>query len=327
MQQKVPEGPASRVAKPTAIAMEAGDLQDEYKELCDSANDLIDILSEECKVLYANAAWLRTLGYSPAEVAGLSLWDVVHPDDLAWSKEAIRRLLSGQPPGRFEVRFRRKDGSTVYLEGTSTCRRVEAKPVLIRGILRDITERKRAEHELQEMHERLRAALLREHEIARIDPLTHVANRRALYELGQTELLRARRYRRPLTFVSIDLDNSKQVNDALGHATGDAVLVSVASTLRGELRATDIVARMGGDEFVIILPETAAESARVVLDKLHARLLEAAESNHWKVTFSIGAVSFLSAPGSLEEAMGLADDALYSIKHQGKNAVSVAAVG
>ncbi len=327
MPHKVPEGPSSQLAKPSDIAMEAGDLQDEYKELCDSANDLIDILSEECKVLYANAAWLRTLGYTEAESAELSLWDIVHPDDAAMSREAIRRLLSGQPPRRFEVRFRRKDGSTVYLEGTSTCRREEGKPVLIRGILRDITERKRAEQELREVHERLQTALLREQEIARIDPLTHVANRRALYELGETELLRARRYRRPLTFVSIDLDNFKQVNDALGHGTGDAVLVSVASALRGELRATDIVARMGGDEFAIILPETGAESARVVLDKLHAKLLEAAESNDWRVTFSIGAVSFLSAPDSLEEAMRLADDTLYSTKHQGKNAVSVAVVG
>ncbi len=327
MHEEVPEDTSSRLAKRADVALEAGDLQDEYKELCDSANDLIDVLSSEGKVLYANAAWLRTLGYTEAEVAGLFVWDVVHPDDLAWSREAIRRLLSGQPPGRFEVRFRRKDGSTVYLEGTSTCRREEGKPLIIRGILRDISERKRAEQELREMHERLQTALLREQEIARIDPLTHVANRRAFYELGETELLRARRYRRPLTFVSVDLDNFKQVNDALGHATGDAVLVSVASTLRSELRATDIVARMGGDEFDIILPETGAESARVVLNKLHAKLLEAAESNDWKVTFSMGAVSFLSAPSSLEEAMGLADDALYSTKHQGKNAVSVAIVG
>jgi diguanylate cyclase (GGDEF)-like protein/PAS domain S-box-containing protein len=305
----------------------AADLENEYKELCDSANDLIDILSSEGRVLYANAAWQQTLGYTAAEVAGLSLWDVVHPDDLAQAREGIRRLVRGEPPGRFEVRFRRKDGSTVYLEGTVTCRRLEGKPILIRGILREIGERKRAEQQLREMHEQLQDALRREEEIARIDPLTQVANRRAFYELGEAELARARRYRHPLTFVCIDLDNFKRVNDTLGHTTGDAVLVSVAGALRRELRVTDILARMGGDEFAVILPETDPQSARVVLEKLYAGLLATIGANDWEVTFSIGAASFFVPPGSLEEALRFADDTMYSVKNQGKNGVSVALIG
>jgi diguanylate cyclase (GGDEF)-like protein/PAS domain S-box-containing protein len=306
---------------------QAGALQDEYKELCDSANDLIDILSADGKVLYANAAWQRTLGYAAAEVSGLSLWDVVHPDDLPQARNGIRHLIAGGNPPRFEVRFRTKGGATVHLEGTVTCRRVEGKPILIKGILRDISERKRAEVELRQMHERLQTALEREQELARIDPLTQVANRRAFYELAEMELARSRRYRRPLTFVCIDLDNFKLVNDALGHLTGDAVLVTVASTLRDELRATDVVARMGGDEFEIMLPETNAESARVVLDKLHAALQRALASNHWSVTLSIGAATFLVPPRSLEHAVRLADETMYSIKNQGKNGVSVALIG
>jgi diguanylate cyclase (GGDEF)-like protein/PAS domain S-box-containing protein len=316
-----------RQAEGNDPAAETGDLQGEYKELCDSAYDLIDILSAEGKVLYANATWRQTLGYTPAEVAGLFLWDVVHPEDLPQAREGIRRLLSGEPPNRFEVRFRRKDGSAVYLEGTVNCRRTPGKPVLIRGILREIGERKRAEQLLREMHESLQDALRREQEIARIDPLTHVANRRAFYELGAAELRRARRYRRALTFVCIDLDNFKRLNDTLGHITGDAVLVSVAGTLRSELRGTDIVARMGGDEFAVILPETDVESARIVLDKLHSGLLETIGSNHWDVTFSIGAASFLVPPASLEEALRMADDTMYSVKNQGKNGVSVALIG
>jgi diguanylate cyclase (GGDEF)-like protein/PAS domain S-box-containing protein len=305
----------------------AGDLQDEYKELCDSADDLIDILSEEGKVLYANATWRQTLGYTAAEVPNLSLWDVVHPDDLAQAREGIHRLVAGRPPGRFEVRFRRKDGSTVYLEGTVTCRRVSGKPILIHGILREIGERKRAEQQVREMHELLQDALRREEEIARIDPLTQVANRRAFYELGEVELARAKRYERPLTFVCIDLDNFKRVNDTLGHTTGDAVLVTVAGALRRELRVTDSVARMGGDEFAVILPETDPHAARIVLDKLHSGLLETMGSNHWDVTFSIGAGSFLVPPSTLEEAMRIADDTMYSVKNQRKNGVSVTLVG
>ncbi|HUK23864.1 MAG TPA: diguanylate cyclase [Terriglobales bacterium] len=314
----------SPAAPETVLSFEAGDLQDQYKELCDSANDLIDILAADGKVLYANAAWQKALGYSAEEVSRLTLWDVVHPDDQAQSREGIRRLLAGYEPPRFEVRFRSKTGATIHLEGTASCRRQAGKPLLIRGILRDVGERKRAERELHEVHQRLQTALKREREIARIDPLTQVANRRAFYEMAEVELARARRSRKPLSFACVDIDDFKKVNDALGHLTGDAVLVSIASTLRGSVRSTDIVARMGGDEFQIILSDTDANAAQAVLGKLRRALLQSVESNGWPVTFSIGAASFLVPPSSIEEAVRLADDAMYSVKNRDKNGVAVA---
>lgn len=297
-----------------------------YRELCDSANDLIDVLTPEGKVLYANAAWQRALGYRPEEVSGLTLKDVVHPDDWPQSEEGLRRLAAGNGPSRFEVRFRAKDSSTIFLEGTVSCRRVEGKPVVICGILRDITERKRAELQVQQLQQRLKESLAKEQELARIDPLTHVANRRAFYEVAEAESARARRYRRPISVAYLDIDDFKRVNDTLGHSTGDALLVSVASTLRSQLRTTDVVARMGGDEFALMLPETDATSAQVVLEKLQRALLETARASDWQVTFSIGAASFVTAPDSLDTMLRLADEELYAIKAQGKNRVSVAVV-
>lgn len=232
------------------------------------------MLSPDLKFLYTNTAWQKTLGYTAEEASHLSLVDVVHPDDWEGSQKSVRALLAGNPgQNHFEVRFHTKNGATVNLEGTVNCRRENGKPLLIRGILRDVTERKQAEEKLKRVQQQLEAALIKEQELARIDPLTHVSNRRAFYELAEIEIVRARRNGCPLSVAYMDVDNFKFVNDDLGHATGDLVLVTIASTLRSELRASDIVARLGGDEFAILLPETDAESAQAVLDKLRARLL------------------------------------------------------
>lgn len=95
-------------------------------------------------------------------------------------------------------------------------------------------------------------ALQKEKELARVDPLTLLSNRRTFYEQAEVEIARAWRYSRPLCIAYLDIDNFKLVNDWLGHSTGDALLVTLASTLRAELRASDLVGRMGGDEFAIL---------------------------------------------------------------------------
>jgi diguanylate cyclase (GGDEF)-like protein len=165
----------------------------------------------------------------------------------------------------------------------------------------------------------LRHALDREKESARTDPLTGVSNRRHFIELTGTALAFARRYRRPMTIVYLDLDNFKQINDQLGHQAGDEVLRAVAHTIRTRLRATDVVGRLGGDEFAVCLPETAAEAASQVLGKLREECTAALPENRRSVTVSVGMVTFAYPPATVDELLERTDTMLYAAKREGKN--------
>ena len=167
----------------------------------------------------------------------------------------------------------------------------------------------------------LKKAMEREKELARTDPLTGVANRRYFFELADMEINRARRYKHPFTVVWIDLDNFKAVNDGFGHSVGDALLRLVANTLHKNIRATDIVARLGGDEFAILLPETGSEPAEVITHKIQKVNLDTMEKNEWPVTFSIGVVTFVSPPSTVDEMLKISDGVMYSAKKNGKNEI------
>ncbi len=195
------------------------------------------------------------------------------------------------------------------------------------GTVSNLRSRERAEKALSESESRLKNLLAKEHDLARIDPLTTVPNRRAFYEALDKERVRSVRYHRPLTIGYIDLDNFKKVNDSLGHAVGDELLVEVAAGLTSNLRTSDYVGRLGGDEFAVLLPETDATAAKLVLSKLRLRLLEQMKAHSWKVTFSIGAATFLDPPDSLDVIIRMADETMYAIKAHGKDNVSVSLVG
>jgi len=120
-------------------------LEEQYRDLFENANDLIQSVDEQGKLLYVNRAWRETLGYQEEELAGLSIFDIIHPDSREQFRDLFRRLTSGEDIGRREAIFVTKGGRTVVLEGTSDCKFVDGKPVSTRSIFRDITERKRAE--------------------------------------------------------------------------------------------------------------------------------------------------------------------------------------
>jgi diguanylate cyclase (GGDEF)-like protein len=165
----------------------------------------------------------------------------------------------------------------------------------------------------------LRHALDREKSSARTDPLTGVSNRRHFIELTTSSLSFARRYQRPMTIAYLDLDNFKQINDRLGHQTGDEVLRAVARTIRSRLRTTDVVGRLGGDEFAICLPETGAEAAASVLGKLREDCTAALPEDWRSVTVSMGLVTFAYPPGTVDELLERTDTMLYAAKREGKN--------
>jgi len=168
----------------------------------------------------------------------------------------------------------------------------------------------------------LRVRLDRERECARMDGLTGVMNSRAFKEKAEILLDLARRHGHSTALAYVDLDNFKTVNDTRGHAEGDRALQLVASTLVTSLRRSDLVARMGGDEFALLLPETPRSGAERVLADLHARLRQHAQDADLPIGFSIGAAIFCSPP-AIEEAIHRADHLMYRVKQSGKNRIEI----
>lgn len=156
---------------------------------------------------------------------------------------------------------------------------------------------------------------------ARTDFVTGAVNARCFNELLKMEIDRIRRYPHPFTVVFIDIDDFKVVNDLFGHQIGDFVLRAIASELKSQLRKSDIVARVGGDEFALLLPATARAEAEIVLYKVHSNLGEAMKQGNWPVTFSMGAVTCITPPYAAEQLINLADELMYAVKNSTKNDV------
>ncbi|HEY5974274.1 MAG TPA: diguanylate cyclase [Geobacteraceae bacterium] len=161
-----------------------------------------------------------------------------------------------------------------------------------------------------------------EQQMARTDPLTEALNRRSFYELLEFELSKCRRYGRPFSLAYLDLDNFKQVNDGHGHQVGDELLRVMVGQFRGRLRKSDVVARIGGDEFAVLLVETGADAALAVIQQLRQQMAAAMEERGWPVTLSIGLVTYEAASHSVDEMMASVDALMYSVKAGGKNAVT-----
>ncbi len=165
----------------------------------------------------------------------------------------------------------------------------------------------------------LKRNLENEKELARRDPLTDTLNRRSFFDLAEHEINRSQRYGLPLTIAYMDLDNFKVVNDQFGHHAGDELLNAVVLTIRSNIRSSDILARVGGDEFVILLPDTPGDASLTFLNKIHDSLDQTMARNGWPVSFSIGAVTYLTVPSTVDEVIRHADELMYTVKHGGKN--------
>lgn len=172
----------------------------------------------------------------------------------------------------------------------------------------------------------LRRALDEERRHARTDPLTGALNRRAFYELVNTRILFARPTPPACTLVYLDLDNFKIVNDTLGHAAGDVVLVTVVDTIARQIGPEDAVARLGGDEFIILMMETDPQALTTAITRLQDELLAAMRAQDWPVTFSIGVLTFLRPAVSVGQMITLTDQLMYQVKAGSKNAVTYAVV-
>jgi diguanylate cyclase (GGDEF)-like protein len=173
----------------------------------------------------------------------------------------------------------------------------------------------------------LRHTLEREKDFARTDHVTELPNRRAFFDAAQTALYQAHRHKRPLTVAYLDVDDFKTVNDKLGHNEGDSLLRLIARTLQRNMRVVDTVARLGGDEFAILFPETNPEAAQVALARIQHELTAMLRHFGWRVTLSIGVVTYMRPPHTVDELLKGADDLMYDVKRANKNAVKFAVKG
>ncbi len=274
------------------------------------------------RFLYVNPAAVKMFGaQSNQDLIGLSALDLVHPDSREVALERQTRLTQeGQSNPLAELQYVKIDGSVIDVE-------VQSRMIVYGGetailvAMRDITERKANAQEIEHL--------------AFYDSLTDLPNRRLMLDRLKQALNNNERHGHQGALMLIDLDNFKQLNDTLGHAVGDQLLVSVATRLRGCTRAGDTVARMGGDEFVVILEgldqdETAAIQAEQVAAKILKNLAEpytlgttdhtceTARRSHLS-TSSIGMTLFKDQSASPDELMKRADTAMYQAKASGRN--------
>ena len=153
---------------------------------------------------------------------------------------------------------------------------------------------------------------------ARTDQLTEAANRRWFLEILKHEMKRFMRYEHPFTLVYFDLDNFKTINDKFGHKIGDKLLRNITKTIKENIRSIDVLGRIGGDEFALFLPETNYQSASIALKRIHQKLVDIFEEQYHDVGLSIGAVTFISMPPSVDDMMDKADKLMYEAKKDKK---------
>lgn len=296
----------------TVLAQKEG----EFRLLAESASDLVERFTSEGIRTYISPALERLTGYRPEELIGGNAFDVVHEDDRPGVEAAAERLRNGTSEQE-TIAFRRlhRDGREIWLETSLRVAAEQSGRLAVVGVTRDITDRKHLEQRLEIMALR--------------DGLTELANRRAFDAALAREVGRARRARAPLSLLMIDADRFKRFNDDHGHLAGDACLKAIASaTALAARRPTDLAARFGGEELVLLLPDTDIDAARTIAQDL-CRQIQALSIPHprnlpWKVaTVSIGVATIdPTDEDAIHDGTWListADRALYDAKAQGRN--------
>ena len=269
------------------------------------------------EIVQCNAAFARMLGHEPSDLLGRVGPVIVHPDDLPVRAQLLENVRAGVPASA-ELRFLHRHGQEICaLTALSLVHGPDGERLIVVQTI-DISERKDLELRLQYLADR--------------DALTGLFSRRRFLEELDREVVRSRRYERIGALLLLDLDGFKHVNDSFGHATGDDLLIRIADALRSGLRESDVLARIGGDEFAVILPDTNADGARAVAAKLIAAVRSrggiAVGTRRADVTASIG-ITLVSGTALLNaaELLSQADVAMYWAKDSGKAGFAVYARG
>jgi diguanylate cyclase (GGDEF)-like protein/PAS domain S-box-containing protein len=266
------------------------------------------------RVVRCNPAFAAMLGRDAAELVGAAGDEIVHPDDLAIRAGLLREAMAGRAGAQAEIRFVHRDGHAVWALVAPTLTRGPDDELLVVLQAIDVSERKTFEERLRHLADR--------------DALTGLSSRRRFEEELQREVSRVRRHRRPGAVLLLDLDGFKAVNDTFGHAAGDELLVRVADALRTDLRDSDVLARMDGDEFALIVPDADEAAVRVVAEKLRRVVARNGSvmrgDRRVDVRCSIGIAPLDGRRGATAARLLVeADMALRQAKAAGKDAVHV----
>jgi len=287
------------------------DSEARYRLMAENSTDLISRTTARGVLAYASDAIRSLLGYEPRDVIGHSVFEYIEPDD----HHVVRRFTEGleqdNTPRTFSYRARRKDGTWVWFETTSRAIAHSKTGGVdeIVSVSRDISERRQAEEQIEYQ--------------AYHDALTGLPNRLLFRDRLTIALAHAKRQQKPLAVMFLDLDRFKLVNDTLGHSLGDELLRSVAIRLHSVLREGDTIARMGGDEFTVLLadlkaPSDAAKTAQKLLDTVAEPLR--VDGHELYISTSIGIALYPDDGDTAEALLKNADTAMYRAKDTGRNA-------
>jgi diguanylate cyclase (GGDEF)-like protein/PAS domain S-box-containing protein len=305
------------------IGLEASETR--FRLLAEASRDVIVLAGLSGERKYVSPAATEILGWSQEDLLGSSYVQITHPDDLAAFSDLLSRCRDGMETGSLSYRCRKKDGTYLWLESNIRLYRDSAtnEPAGFVYILRDISERKIAEAKLQDAFHTVE-------QLAMVDGLTGVANRRLLDDTLNREWMRATRDGTFIALLLIDVDHFKLYNDIYGHVAGDLCLQTVANAIQNVLRRPhDLLARFGGEEFVVVLPNTPGQGAEVIAAHVMAAVercaLPHSGSPHGIVTVSLGcAVAQATMDTSPTDLLKAADAAMYSAKTKGRNRIQLA---
>ncbi|EJN27691.1 PAS domain S-box/diguanylate cyclase (GGDEF) domain-containing protein [Pseudomonas sp. GM78] len=279
------------------------DLQALYPKLIHLMLDTVFVVDRDNQIVFVSDACQALLGYRAEELTGTPITDYMHPDDLAKTRASIVRVMNGQPHFDFRNRYIRKDGGVVHILWAAFWSEEGGARI---GVARNVTALWQAEEELRFL--------------AHHDPLTGLANRALFNDRLDTALRTANRHDSSLALLFLDINDFKGINDVHGHAVGDQVLCMIARRLQGCVRETDTVARMGGDEFTVLL--TDIQSQGDVCEKVAqilAVMAEPPDAGSGALTMPSCSIGIACYPADGEDADALlshADDDMYRIKRQ-----------
>lgn len=290
----------------TGIVARRARADERARHFFDLSRDMLCTANMDGYFVELNDAWTRSLGYSLEELRSIPFVERVHPDDRERTEAEAGALFEGVETLHFENRYLAKDGSWHWLRWSSQLSPDES---LIYGRAADVTELKRIEGEREELLDKVQ-------DMARRDSLTGLPNRRALEEQLPREMARARRSLSPLCLAILDIDHFKAYNDTHGHLAGDEVLRECARAWDGCLRGEDTIARFGGEEFLVLLPDTPAERAVEIVERLRMATPKGQSCS--------AGLACWDYSETIDDLLARADKALYLAKAGGRNQMAEA---